>query len=122
MRLQILAVYLWKELTFSTFKSVANFINTDWESQKKHVWSMIALESNDQLRQRMAWALSQILIVTPNQVRANLIGVIYLFSPQRMNEDLSQIYSISIQNKNNYQQRSLQHHHRSMKRVTLKST
>jgi hypothetical protein len=25
-------------------------------------------EGNDQFRQRMAWALSQILVVTPNQV------------------------------------------------------
>ena len=51
--------------------NTANFINKDWISQKKDVWSMIALESSDQLRQRMAWALSQILVVTPNQVRAN---------------------------------------------------
>ena len=29
---------------------------------------MIALESDDQLRQRMAWALSQIMVITPKQV------------------------------------------------------
>ena len=37
--------------------------------QKKDVWNMIALNEEDQLRQRMAWALSQILVVTPKQVR-----------------------------------------------------
>lgn len=47
---------------------LANGINSDWESQKKNIWSMVALESEDQLRQRMAWALSQILVVAPNQV------------------------------------------------------
>ena len=37
--------------------------------QKGNVWSQIALEAKDQLRQRVAWALSQLLVVTPNQVR-----------------------------------------------------
>jgi len=40
--------------------------------QKKSVWSMIALEMDgvgaDQFRQRIAWALSQILVVSPLQV------------------------------------------------------
>jgi len=36
--------------------------------QKRNVWSMIALTATDQLRQRVAFALSQILVVTPNQV------------------------------------------------------
>ena len=49
-------------------KWTANSVNILWESQKKDIWSMIALENDDQLRQRMAWALSQILVVTPNQV------------------------------------------------------
>jgi hypothetical protein len=40
----------------------------DLERQKSNVWSMIALESSDQLRQRTAWALSQILAISPNQV------------------------------------------------------
>lgn len=35
--------------------------------QKTKVWTMIALEKDDQLRQRMAWALSQIVtVVAPN--------------------------------------------------------
>ena len=38
---------------------------------------MIALESSDQLRQRMAWALSQILVVTPDQVRVILNDCFY---------------------------------------------
>ena len=37
--------------------------------QKGNAWSQIALEANDQLRQRVAWALSQLLVVTPKQVR-----------------------------------------------------
>ena len=42
----------------------------EFANQKKNVWSMVALDpnTNDQLRQRVAWALSQILIVTPNQI------------------------------------------------------
>lgn len=38
--------------------------------QKKSAWSMIAIDENtkDQLRQRVAWALSQILVITPNQI------------------------------------------------------
>ena len=39
------------------------------QTQKKDVWNMIALNKEDQLRQRMAWALSQILVVTPKQVQ-----------------------------------------------------
>ena len=39
------------------------------QTQKKDVWNMIALNNQDQLRQRMAWALSQILVVTPKQVQ-----------------------------------------------------
>jgi uncharacterized protein (DUF1800 family) len=36
--------------------------------QKSNVWNMIALSAQDQLRQRMAWALSQILVITPHQI------------------------------------------------------
>jgi len=36
--------------------------------QKGNAWSQIALEANDQLRQRVAWALSQLLVVTPKQI------------------------------------------------------
>ena len=35
------------------------------ETQKETVWLEIALHGKDQLRQRMAWALSQILVVSP---------------------------------------------------------
>jgi len=37
--------------------------------QKGNVWAQIALEADDQLRQRVAWAFSQILVITPYQVR-----------------------------------------------------
>ena len=43
--------------------------NNEYADQKKSVWMMTALESEDQLRQRVAWALSQILVITPNQIR-----------------------------------------------------
>ena len=33
------------------------------------VWSMLALTAEDQLRQRMAWALSQILVISPTLLR-----------------------------------------------------
>lgn len=35
---------------------------------KKDVWNMIALSGTDQLRQRVAFALSQILVVSPKQI------------------------------------------------------
>ena len=37
--------------------------------QRETVWLEIALKGEDQLRQRMAWALSQILVVSPNSVQ-----------------------------------------------------
>lgn len=43
--------------------------NFDEYRQKVDVWNTIVLQSEDQLRQRMAWALSQILVVTSKQVR-----------------------------------------------------
>ncbi len=36
--------------------------------QKITTWNMIALSSQDQLRQRMAWALSQIFVVKSKQI------------------------------------------------------
>jgi uncharacterized protein (DUF1800 family) len=40
---------------------------------------MVALEAPDQLRQRVAWALSQILVVTPNQIdNADLLSECFL--------------------------------------------
>ena len=53
------------------FKGIGNVkakSKKDLERQKSNVWSMVALESSDQLRQRTAWALSQILVISPNQV------------------------------------------------------
>lgn len=50
--------------------------------QKKSVWSMIALEidggGSDQLRQRVAHALSQILVVTENQVADPELSEVFL--------------------------------------------
>lgn len=37
----------------------------DFVRQKRIAWTQIALEAPDQLRQRVAWALSQILVVSP---------------------------------------------------------
>jgi uncharacterized protein (DUF1800 family) len=39
---------------------------------------MVALSAPDQLRQRMAWALSQVLVVTPNQINENGLSEAYL--------------------------------------------
>lgn len=48
-------------------------------SQKKTVWTQIALEANDQLRQRVAWALSQILVVSPADInRGTLMTELFL--------------------------------------------
>jgi uncharacterized protein (DUF1501 family)/uncharacterized protein (DUF1800 family) len=43
---------------------------TDYEfsQQRKKVWTMIALQASDQLRQRVAWALSQLLVISPSDV------------------------------------------------------
>jgi hypothetical protein len=42
--------------------------NDDFTKQKRIVWTEIALAAKDQLRQRVAWVLSQILVVTPSAV------------------------------------------------------
>jgi hypothetical protein len=42
-----------------------------FESQKQNIWMAIALTGPDQLRQRMAWALSQILTMVPNDIEAD---------------------------------------------------
>lgn len=45
--------------------------SSDWSNnQKRTVWTEIAMNSNDQLRQRMAWALAQIITVVPNNIDA----------------------------------------------------
>jgi len=53
-------------------------IMTNNDNQKRNAWTMIALESDDQLRQRMAWALSQIVVITPNQIADIGYSEIYL--------------------------------------------
>ena len=40
------------------------------ERQRETVWLEIALNGDDQLRQRMAWALSQILVISPDSIVA----------------------------------------------------
>jgi Protein of unknown function (DUF1800) len=48
-----------------------NFVTSEtveFVKQKRIVWTHIALMGPDQLRQRMAWALSQILVVSPGAV------------------------------------------------------
>ena len=52
--------------------------NTETAKQRKSVWTMIALNSEDQLRQRVAWALSQILVITPNQISFDEFSEVYL--------------------------------------------
>jgi hypothetical protein len=39
-----------------------------WFVQKMSVWYKTKLQAEDQLRQRVAWAFSQLLVVTQNQV------------------------------------------------------
>ena len=68
-----------KQNIFRFYLSGATKFLTDFGRQKRNVWSMIALESPDQLRQRMAWALSQILAISPSQVSIPLFPfVVYL--------------------------------------------
>ena len=45
--------------------------SSEWSNQQKTtVWVETALNSSDQLRQRMAWALSQIVTVVPQNIDA----------------------------------------------------
>jgi hypothetical protein len=54
--------------------------NDNFSLQKQSVWSMVAIDQNttDQLRQRVAWALSQILVISPNQIENEEFSEIYL--------------------------------------------
>lgn len=56
-----------------SFNLYTQFNNTGFNAfnvrQKESVWLDIALHGKDQLRQRMAWALSQILVVSPDSVQ-----------------------------------------------------
>jgi hypothetical protein len=48
-----------------------DFLSTgevEFHKQKRIVWTEISFSAKDQLRQRVAWALSQILVVTPKAV------------------------------------------------------
>jgi hypothetical protein len=40
----------------------------DFLKQKRIIWSHVALKARDQLRQRVAWALSQILVMNPGNI------------------------------------------------------
>lgn len=64
--------------TFHLGGSLMYKLNDTYDIQKKSVWTMIATYSNDQLRQKMAWALSQILVITPNQIDEERQSEIYL--------------------------------------------
>lgn len=48
-----------------------NLIQGTLPLQMKAVSYTIFMTANDQLRQRMAWALSQILVITPNQINSD---------------------------------------------------
>mmetsp|Transcript_6781 Transcript_6781/g.9027 ORF Transcript_6781/g.9027 Transcript_6781/m.9027 type:complete len:2086 (+) Transcript_6781:84-6341(+) len=71
-------------------------VDEDWdvesstwmETQKNSVWTMIAVTSLDQLRQRMAFALSQILVVAISAIE----------SRDRNTEIFLQYYDIFVQN------------------------
>ena len=41
------------------------------EEQRVTVWTEIALKAQDQLRQRVAWALSQIMVVSPDLIKGS---------------------------------------------------
>merc|ERR1711862_536225 len=52
------------------FDANTGFETISWTpgNNRKYVWLMIALKSSDQLRQRVAWALSQILVVVKGAI------------------------------------------------------
>lgn len=64
-------------LAQNTFAPLGD-VRTPTPNQKRNVWAAIALQSDDQLRQRVAWALSQILVITPNQIADIGYSEIYL--------------------------------------------
>jgi hypothetical protein len=64
---------------FRLFESASSVYFNGFGRQKENVWSMIALDAPDQLRQRVAWALSQIFVVTPNQIdNAELLSEVFM--------------------------------------------
>lgn len=55
-----------------SFKGAFGFRDRDRPEQKKQVWFDIALNRKDQLRQKVAWILSQILVISPNSIPGDL--------------------------------------------------
>jgi len=49
-------------------ESITTISGSILENQKNLIWSEIALNSNDQLRQRMAWTLCQIVTIVPSNI------------------------------------------------------
>jgi len=58
-------------------KSLTIFRPLVMANQKHVVWSEIALNGEDQLRQRMAWALCQIVTTVPSNINARFQTEIY---------------------------------------------
>ena len=50
-------------------------VHTNLKQGKNMVWTMVALSAEDQLRQRVAWALSQIFVVSDKSMKWNHIEV-----------------------------------------------
>lgn len=44
--------------------------NSEFRQMKRTIWTTIALKAQDQLRQRVAWALSQVLVISPGSIEA----------------------------------------------------
>ena len=55
----------------------------DLEQQKTSIWLEIALKSPDQLRQKVAWILSQILVVSPTAIESWFETEIFVVSRRR---------------------------------------
>ena len=49
-------------------------------AQKTQVWMAVVLDARDQLRQKIAWALSQILVVSPGDIARNEVTESFLVS------------------------------------------
>lgn len=50
----------------------------EFQEQRQTIWMEIALKSKDQLRQRVAWALSQIIVVSPGSIQSARNSEIFL--------------------------------------------
>ena len=61
---------------YGEFDLMTNNNSTTWgpylANQRKIVWTMISLNANDQLRQRTAWAISQIFAISAAEISTNL--------------------------------------------------